>query len=250
MLVLDYENFLYTSELPLCDYYGAAKHNKYMFIMCMKATFESIRVFEDTAPFDLLMLIPLDEIGIPCDLKLSAASQCLYVVDLNSSCIWKITLEDDHQVTKWLCSLKRVLGIVVTSDGRVVVLHVDETSSEQSVEIYGSDAVSIRTVDHSSIKAMIVGLIRIFKIDYRSHGNGNHSLTFTTYRLTTIVIISQFNVTGNGYKFPRYELCVSTEFRLSAFNIYFSKCFTSPLNLFYREWKESVFILPMLMIMI
>lgn len=95
------------------------------------------------------MIIPLDKINNPLGLASSAASDCLYVNDFNSSCIWKITLYD-HQVTKWICYLRRLMRKTVSKEGQVVVLQLDETSKKQFLEIYGSDAIFIRRVNLSN----------------------------------------------------------------------------------------------------
>lgn len=124
---------------------GISRLKDYIFIVCPKEYIGSIRVFDDAPPFDLLMLMSLDEIIEPWEFIPSLASECLYVTDLNSSCIWKITIED-LQLTKWLCNLKRPMGVTISTDDQVMIVQHDQTSDTRFLEIYGSDAGFIRRI--------------------------------------------------------------------------------------------------------
>lgn len=116
----------------------------YIFILCCEKLVKSIRIYENTAPFGLLMLIPLEEIAIPSDLVANPTSDCLYVADIDSSCIWKITTEG--QVMIWLCNLTSIWGVSIAIDGKVVVLQRNKTDGGRFVEIFTSDAVLIRRI--------------------------------------------------------------------------------------------------------
>lgn len=125
----------------------------YIFILCDEDAITSIRVYETTTPFDLLMVIPLEEIYRPRYLVSSAASECLYVTDGYSECIWNITIEG--QATKWLCSLCNLtytFGVTVSTDGQVVVLRgrLYKRTLTQFVEIYTPNAVFIRRIHLSN----------------------------------------------------------------------------------------------------
>lgn len=113
----------------------------------MSDIYLSIRVYEDTTPFDLLMLISLEGFRQPKSLVSSTASKCLYVTERNTGilCIWKITIED-HRKTKWLCNLTDALELTVSSEGHVVVLQYDQTHDKYFLSIYGSDALLIRKI--------------------------------------------------------------------------------------------------------
>lgn len=137
-----------TLDAPLCPISIITRLKDYIFILCGLKRLYSIRVYQYSTPFDLQMIISLDKINSLFDLASSSASECLYVADLNTSCIWKIDI-DYHVVTKWICNLKYILGITVSNDGEVVVLQSDEMSKKTYLEVYGSDAIFIRRVDLS-----------------------------------------------------------------------------------------------------
>lgn len=153
LLLAVYATFLRMSYAPFCHLNDMTRMNDFIFILCsspfLSDFFVSIRIYEGTTPFDLLMLIHLEEIiKNPWYLASSAASECLYLTGFNSSCIWKIALED-HKVTKWRCDLKSPGPVTVSTDGQVVVLQEDQTYNKHILNIYGLDAVLIRTIDLS-----------------------------------------------------------------------------------------------------
>lgn len=184
----------------------------YIVTVCPKKYIGSVRVYDIKAPLDLLMLMTLDEINDPRNFVPSVTSECLYVTDFNSSCIWKITIED-LQLTKWLCNLKRPMGVTVTTDGQVVVAQYDPMSDKQFLDIYGSDAVLVHRLylsnDFCKPGEAILTPDGQFITIYRSHTWGwNYTLVIS---LATIdgKIISQVNVTGNGFNSSSDELCWS-----------------------------------------
>lgn len=118
----------------------------YIFLFCGRQFHESIRVFDDTTPFDLVMLILFEQMHNVSLIAPSTASNCLYFADDQSSCIWRLSLED-HQVTKWFCSPVLLWGFTVSTDGQVVVVQGNETYMATFLEIYSSDAVLIRRIE-------------------------------------------------------------------------------------------------------
>lgn len=240
----------------------------FIFVLCLRESFKSIRVYEMTVPFDLLMLIPLEEVSIPSNLVSCVASECLYVADAKSACIWKITLRD-HQITNWISNLNNVLGVEVVTNGQVVILQSDETSGNKYVNIYGLDAAFIRKIDLPNDLNLLKAIFNLdgqYKAYTRSHGNGNHSMVVSVIVTNREVIshanatdnqqksasvgllgmnmtISQFNITDNSYKYPIYELCRSLEWKIvREFVSYYylqGECIVSPYNFFYLAWEEQ-----------
>ena len=181
----------------------------YIFILCVQT--KSIRVYEDTTPFDLLMLIATEEMKSPRHLVSSATSECLYVSDYDSSCIWKIALED-HKVTKWMCSRDRPMGISVSNDGQVIAVHSNETSMRRFIGIYGTDAGLIRRIDLSNenyepMKAILKPNGQFITF-HALEGFRRYTL-FIGQVTTDGQVISQINVTGRGYGPPSNVLCWS-----------------------------------------
>lgn len=135
-----------TLYAPLCGFDDMTLLNDFIFILCASYFYVSIGVYENTTPFDLLLLLPLEEIKAPSGLVSSVASECLYFMDIKTSCIWKITIED-YRVTKWLCNLNTPSGLLtVSNDGQVVVLQHGQWLTDNCLDIYGSDAVFIRRI--------------------------------------------------------------------------------------------------------
>jgi hypothetical protein len=124
----------------------------------MRRFFEAIRIYEDTTPFDLLMLIPIADIH-PWYFASSAVSECLYVIRFMSPCIWKIAL-GDHQITKWVCRREIPMTLTATTDGQVVAVDSDETSKRIYIEIYGPDSDLIRRIDLPDDREPFTAILR------------------------------------------------------------------------------------------
>ena len=145
------------------------------------------------------MLIPLGEVTSSWESASDAALNCIYILDLNLSCIWKFTIED-HKLTKWLCNLVQPISVTVSTDGQVVVLrHELDTSIE--LDIYASNSAFIRksvvTNDIVIMKSMFPNINYTFVID----GINN-----------TFLIVSAFGIeidTRGGFRFPLGFILVS-----------------------------------------
>lgn len=171
--------------------------NELIFILCLRENFKSIRVYDSTAPFDLLMLIPVEEVSLASYPVSGITFEYIYVADFISACIWKITLHD-HQVRKWLCNLKSFLAVTITLNGQVVVLHRNETSGNKFVEIYGSDAVLILAMDVTNDLNPLNGILDVdleYTINTTLFGNGNHymaiSMATTSNKTISLDYINQ-----------------------------------------------------------
>ena len=85
-----------------------------------------IRVFEDIYPYRLQRKFEINEIGIPADIVSSEKDNCLYVLDRDEACIWKIARETTGQrkILKWV-----VIGdfdqpsLSMSSNGQLLVLN-------------------------------------------------------------------------------------------------------------------------------
>ena len=158
----------------MCVVSGVMRLQGHIYILCGQEptdvdhySFKSIRVYEETPPFDLLMLIPLEEVAPFLECAFDAALNCIYILDLNLSCIWKFTVED-HKLTKWLCNLVQPIRVTVSTDGQVVVLrHELDTSIE--LDVYASNSAFIRKIvlpnDIAITKSMFQNINSTFLID-------------------------------------------------------------------------------------
>lgn len=98
-----------------------------------------IHVYDISNPFYILEEFFVKELKSPYDVAACSTSNCLYVSDLESLCIWKIA-PSDRQATLWSSVIGKPYTISVLSDGRVIIPRDGKPSS---VEIYTSDAVLI-----------------------------------------------------------------------------------------------------------
>lgn len=101
-----------------------------------------------------------------------------------------------------------------------------------------------------------------FQKVHRSHGNGNHSIELqltttndqmlnqlnatgnlneTASVLMLRIIISQFNITGKGHKYPIYELCISYQSNYNEWLMlnYHPFCLVSLFNRFHLDDGEQ-----------
>src|SRR6218665_492649 len=101
-----------------------------------------IQVFNPRIPFSVLEEIRVKDLKSPYDVAACATSNCLYVTDLETRCIWKI-MPSDRQATRWLSNLGEPFTLSMSSDGRVIVPRDGQPSF---VEIYNSDAVLVQNV--------------------------------------------------------------------------------------------------------
>lgn len=138
-----YVHLFKTFQRVICVISGAIRHDGHLYILRrhMRYTIPSMRIYEDTPPFDLIMLTTVEEVNQFRYFGFDAASSCFYILNSASSCIWKFTIED-HKLTKWLCNLVQPISLTVSTDGQVVVLRDGEASTE--LEIYGPNATLVR----------------------------------------------------------------------------------------------------------
>jgi hypothetical protein len=71
-------------------------------------------------PYEPLQGVHVNGLRRPVDLMASDLSNCLYIVDLSSGCVWRVK-ELDHSVDKWV-SVENAIRLSSTTDGLVMVL--------------------------------------------------------------------------------------------------------------------------------
>lgn len=101
-----------------------------------------IHVYNISKPYSILEEFSVKHLQSPCDVAACATSNCLYVTDQETRCIWKI-VPRDRQVTRWLSDLGEPFTVSVSNDGGVIIPRDGQPSF---VEIYNSDAVLILSV--------------------------------------------------------------------------------------------------------
>src|SRR6218665_1516651 len=117
-----YVHLFKTFQRVICVISGAIRHDGHLYILCrppehIRYTIPSMRVYEDTPPFDLIMLTTFEEVNHFRYFGFDAATGCFYILNSASSCIWKFTIED-HKLTKWLCNLVQPISLTVSTDGQ------------------------------------------------------------------------------------------------------------------------------------
>ena len=154
-------DFLKSFRRVACMLTGVTRLLGHIYILCGRNSIsvKSIRVYEDTPPFDLLMVIPIEEVSQSRRLASDFASNCLYILDSDLSCIWKLTIEDNNKLSKWVCGLIKPMSLTASTDGQVVVLRNGRTSSE--LDIYEPKGSLVRTVVMSNIVGFPFRFIRI-----------------------------------------------------------------------------------------
>ena len=135
-------------EVPLCNITGVTQLGDHIFVLCgwyqsRQIVIPSIRVYEHRPPFNLLWLIPIEELDdTPTDIVSSEKSNCLYVSD--KMWIWKIELER-YQVIRWLSSANHDhMMMSVTLEDQLIT--ISKKNSSYQMEIYCPDGVRDKLV--------------------------------------------------------------------------------------------------------
>lgn len=203
--IVVYLNFMKTFQRTACIVTGIKRLQHFIYIICRQDSDESIksiRVYDDTLPFDLLYLILIEEVNRAEQFVADATLNCFYILD--SPCIWKFTIRD-QKLTKWLSDLVDPISLTVSTDGQLVVLRRDETWIE--LEIYESDgsfARRIRLFNSSDNKLRPI---------YRTFSSINDPLLIVSINNSFLVVSSNINF------FERYEnFCLAYDFRLFSIN--------------------------------
>ena len=102
-----------------------------------------IYVFEDGHPFNLRNKIRMREIAHFFDIASCEKENCLYVSDIRTDCVWKITTETSgrHKIFKWLTTDYPPLTLSVSCSQLLVV-----NNASSKLMIYGSDAELLRSI--------------------------------------------------------------------------------------------------------
>ena len=236
-----------TFDAPFCCLKGFTRTKDYVFITCCEESIKSIRIYENTVPFDLLMLIPLEEIVYPRVIVSSPTSECLYVTDLHSPCIWKLTIEGP--VTKWICSRARKLSVTVATNGQVVVLQFNDSFVDTFVEILTSDGVLIRTINLQNDLWIQHAILKpngqLVIVVHSSANSANGSVTWSISLVTNNgQIIDHVTITDENYFYTKTVSCWSLDLTVAHVNDSdlksYSECFASKHDA-YLMLEEHIF---------
>lgn len=131
-----------------CYVYSVVRHQGYIYTVCEEyppGSIKSIRVHDDSPPFDLLMLTLLEGVYPSVHYASDAVENCIYILDFALSCLWRFTTED-HQVTEWLSNIIHPISVTVSTkfNGQVIVLRHGEIPYE--LEFYGPNAALVRRI--------------------------------------------------------------------------------------------------------
>lgn len=84
---------------------GVATIDDNIFVLCREP--KSLRIYRNESPYVLEKQLSIAEIRDPWDMAASPPSNCLYVTDQFSECVWKISAPMDVESSGWL---RRVVG--------------------------------------------------------------------------------------------------------------------------------------------
>lgn len=141
---------LWNFEPPACDVAGVSIFERHFIVSCEKRSsrntrgsnsLASIRVYEDQRPFDLLMLMAIEEIGSVGDLLSNSKSRSLFVPDERNRCIWELRWSD-HRAKTWKGNLKWPLALSVSREGNLILISDDD----DHLRIYDANAVLISSI--------------------------------------------------------------------------------------------------------
>jgi len=134
--------------VPLCNITGVTHLGDQIFVLCgwyqsRQIVIPSIRVYDNRPPFNLLWLIPIEELDdTPTDIVSIEKPNCLYMSD--KKWIWKIELER-YQVIQWLSSENHdYMMMSVTHEDYLIT--ISKINSSYQMEIYRPDGVRDRLV--------------------------------------------------------------------------------------------------------
>jgi len=142
---------------------GLATIDGNVFVLCREP--KSLRIYRDESPYVLEKQLTISEILDPWDMAASPPSNCLYVTDQFSECVWKISAPTDVEnsgwlsrvvgnrmtkwwtgkgshIIRWLTRISYPYTISVSRDGLRVLLA--RQGQPCCVEIYGQDGVRIQ----------------------------------------------------------------------------------------------------------
>lgn len=125
---------------------GLTKLTNRVYIVYRKS--DTISVYNsEQQPFTQLRSIHVNGMKDPTDMAASVNSNCLYVADWVSRCVWRVRA--DHKVDKWIDGVN-ALGLSVTSEGHLVILIVTDLQGSRAnvtcrgrVEVYGVDKLKL-----------------------------------------------------------------------------------------------------------
>src|SRR6218665_1691440 len=103
---------------------------------------KTIHIYDNNAPYRELehkINLPQSENVMSNSLELAACQvhKCLYIVDRDENCIWKMIPENDYVLIKWLSPA--FMKLSVSSDGKIFLMD-DTDRTHPQLRIYTSDA--------------------------------------------------------------------------------------------------------------
>src|SRR6218665_812240 len=103
-----------------------------------------LSAFEDRIPFRLKKKMKTNQFEDPVDMLACEKESCLYVLDSNGQCVWKIGIETEKQkeTIKWMTLDYVPWSMSVSSDGELLIVN----KSSSILMIYGSDAKLLRSI--------------------------------------------------------------------------------------------------------
>lgn len=105
-------------------------------IYILSPSSNSIFVHQDKEPFQKLREIQTKAIKSPVDIASCQKSNCLYVTDQKSSCLWKVNASQNDQIIKCLDGIGEPYTLSVSSDGCVLMTRC---GSPSKLETYYPD---------------------------------------------------------------------------------------------------------------
>lgn len=118
------------------DVRGVTKLQNNIYVLTFRPN--RILIYDDQNSFELQEELNIDQIFCPQEMAGSEVSDCLYISDSGSRCVWKITPRD-HQITRWLPDYSWALSVL--NDGKVIMPRWGQLFS---LEMYGEDGSLVR----------------------------------------------------------------------------------------------------------
>lgn len=164
----------------------------YVIKLCSATSPVTIRTYEGSIPYDLLMITLAEEMEFPNHMVGIENKSALYVSDWGMGCIWKIDLRT-HKIYRWLN--KSSNGLSVTNDNHLLLLR----RWSWFLDIYNEDAQLVRSISLPyDFRAPFNKLtVQISNGDFIiTHNMGGRLWKFVSFLSTDGKIITQFSLTA------------------------------------------------------
>lgn len=104
---------------------------------------KSVLIYDGQTPFDTTGEISSPEFGTLTDIAACAKSSRLYVVDEGNACIWKIALDNNNQVEKWIPDIAKPFTCSVYGNSGELVM-IQHGQPESFLNVYAADGKCVR----------------------------------------------------------------------------------------------------------